>query len=88
MDRRHQAGLDPDPFLEQHVNDGRQAVRGAGGIRDDVVLGRVVLALVDAHHQRLDVALARCRDDDLLGARREVALAFAASVKRPVDSMT
>ncbi len=74
VDRGHQTGLDADAFLEQHVDHRREAVRGAGGVRHDVVLGRVVLVLVHAHEQRLDVALARGGDDDLLGAGREVAL--------------
>jgi len=34
------------------------------------LLGRVVLVLVDAHQQGLDAALARARDDDILGAAR------------------
>jgi hypothetical protein len=68
------AGLDPDAFLQQHVHDRREAVRGAGGIRDDVVRRGVVLALVHAHQQRLQLALAGRGDDDLLGAGRDVAL--------------
>ena len=51
VDRGHQAGLDADAFLQQHVDDGREAVGRAGGVGDDVVLGRVVLALVDAHDE-------------------------------------
>ena len=74
VDRGHQAGLDADALLQEHVDDRRQAVRGAGGVRDDVVLGGVVLVLVDAHQQRLHLALAGGGDDDLLRAGREVAL--------------
>ena len=34
--------------LQDHLDDRRQAVGGAAGVGDDVVLGRVVLVLVDA----------------------------------------
>ena len=74
VDRGHQAGLDADPFLEQHVDDRRQAVRGAGGVRDDVVPAGSYSPSLTPITQRLHVALARRRDDDLLRARREVAL--------------
>src|SRR5437588_1499727 len=38
-------------FLEQHVHKRREAVRGAGGVGDDVVLGDVELVVVHAHHR-------------------------------------
>jgi len=39
VDRCHQTGLDSDPFLQQHVHHRGEAVRGAGGVRHDVVAG-------------------------------------------------
>jgi hypothetical protein len=53
------------------------------------VLGRVVQVVVDAHDDGGVLVLGgRGRDDDLLGATVDVALALVASVKKPVDSMT
>ena len=50
----------------------RQAVGGARRVRDDVVLRLVVVAVVDAEHQR-DVRVGRRRGDDhLLRAGREM----------------
>ena len=42
VDRRHQAVLDAE-VVEQDLGDGREAVRRARAVRDDVVLRRVVL---------------------------------------------
>ena len=36
------------PNFSPHLDDRREAVRGAGGVRDDVVLRRIVLLLVYA----------------------------------------
>ena len=89
VDRGHQAFLDAEAFLEQHVHDRREAVRGAGGVGNDVVLRGIVFVVVHAHDDRDVLALARSGDDDLLARRRSRwPLAFSASVKRPVDSMT
>ena len=75
VDRRHQAGLDPDAFLQQHVHDRREAVRRARRVRHDVVLRGVVLARRSRPSRSvLTLALAGGRDDDLLRARGEVAL--------------
>ncbi len=41
-----------------------------------MVLGGIVLFVVHAHHERDVFVLARSRDDDLLGARLDVALGF------------
>ena len=43
VDRGHQAFLDAEAFLEQHVDDRREAVRRAARVGDDVVLRGVVL---------------------------------------------
>ena len=49
VDGGHQAFLDAEAFLQQHVDDRRQAVRRAARVGNDVVLGRVVFLVVDAH---------------------------------------
>ena len=71
VDGGHQAAHDAD-VLVQHLGHRREAVGGAGGVRDDGVRGpqHVVVDAVD--HRRVDVVAARRRDDDLLRAAREV----------------
>ena len=73
VDRRHEAVLDRERLVEQ-LRDGRDAVRRARRVGDDVVLLRVVVAAVDAEHER-DVRVGRRgRDDDLLRAGLEMLL--------------
>ena len=73
VDRRHEAGLDLAELV-QHLRERSDAVRRAGGVRDDVVRLRVVGVVVHAEHDR-DVRIGRRRrDDDLLRARVEVLL--------------
>ena len=69
VDRRHEAALDAEGVVED-LRDGREAVRRAGGVGDDVLtgVGRVVHA-VDEHRGRV---LGRSGHDDLLGAGRDV----------------
>ena len=55
------------------LTSGAEAVRGAGGVGDDVVLA-VVLVVVDAEHDGEVLVLGRRGDDDLLGTGVEVAL--------------
>ena len=77
VDRRHEAALDP-VRLVQDLGDRRDAVRRAGGVRDDVMLLRVVLAVVDAEDDREVRVGGRSGDDDLLGTRLEVLLRVGA----------
>ena len=71
MHRGHHAGLDPDPLV-QHFGQRREAVGGAGGVRDDRV-GRLQGAVIHAiNHGRVHIGLARRGDDDLFGAGGEV----------------
>ena len=72
MDGGHQALLNADAFLEDDMDQRSEAVGGAGSVGNDRVLGRVILVLVDAHDNGLDIALARSRDDDFLGTGCEV----------------
>ena len=76
MDGGHQALGDAEAFLQQHVHDRREAVGGAGGVGDDVVVGRIVKIVIDAHHHDQVFALGRGGDDDLLGASLDMALGF------------
>ena len=73
VDGGHQALGDAEAFLEQDVHEGGEAVSGAGGVGDDVVLGGVVLVVVDADDNGDVLVLSRRGDDDLLGAGLEVA---------------
>ena len=66
VDRRHEAVVDADRVVE-HEGHRRQAVGGAGRIRDDdVVLGQLVV--VDAIDDGEVGAIGGGRDDDALGA--------------------
>ena len=58
--------------LMDHLGERGQAVRGARRVRDDLVLRRVVLVVVDAEDDRQVGALGRRGDHDLLRARRDV----------------
>ena len=82
VDRRHEAALDR-VRLVQELRDRRDAVRRARRVRDDVVLLRVVVAVVDAEDEG-DVRIGRRRrDDDLLRARVEVLLRRLALREEP-----
>src|SRR5581483_1657985 len=72
--RGHQAFFDAEAFLEQHVHDGSQTVRGATGVGNDVMLADVVPLVIDTHDDGDIFSLRRRRDDDLLGARGQVSL--------------
>src|SRR6266511_484200 len=73
VDRRHEPVLDAEG-LEQDLGDGREAVRCAGGVRDDLVLRPVELLVVDAvGHGEVGV-LRRRRDEHPRRAGLEVAL--------------
>src|SRR5690606_30806191 len=77
VDSRHQATLDAEVVVE-HLGQGGKAVRGARGVRDDVVVRRVVRFVVDAHHEGRVLAARRCRDQHLLGSGIDV----LASIRR------
>src|SRR5208283_1593162 len=55
-----------------HLGDGRETVGGARGIRDDVVLGRIVFAFVDAEDDGDVFVLRRGGDDDFLDRAAQV----------------
>ena len=62
---------------------------GAGGVGDQLVLGRIVLALVDAEHHGDVGVLGGRGDDHLLGpSLRGASTRSALSRKMPVDSTT
>ncbi len=49
-----------------HLGDRGEAIRRAGSVRDDVVLGRIVLVLIDAEHDREVLILRGGGDNDFL----------------------
>ena len=74
MDSGHQALLNSNALLQQHVANWCQAVRSAGGVGHHIHGGLVVLGVVHAAHQSLQIAFARSGDDDLLGSGFNVTL--------------
>ena len=87
VDRGHQT-LDDAEAVVQRLGHRRQAVRGAGGVGDDVVARRVVVPVVHAHHDGESSFLAGAEMITFLAPPSRWALALVASVKKPVDSMT
>ncbi len=77
VDGGHDAA-DDAAVRKDDLDDGRQAVGGAAGVGDDVVLGRIVLVLVDAEHEGDVFVGGRSGDDDLLHGRAEVGLGLGA----------
>ena len=73
VDGGHDAGRDAEGVV-QDLDDGGQAVRGAGGVGNDVVVRRVVLVVVDAEDEGDVLVGGRGRDDDLLDGGAEVGL--------------
>ena len=65
VNRRHGAADDLELVL-QDLGDRRQAVRGAGSVRNNVMLGGIVLLVVHAQHEGDVFILRRSRDDDFL----------------------
>src|ERR1700734_4440301 len=73
VDRGHDARGDPEGIVE-NLDDRREAVGGAGGVGDDVVLGRVIFAFVDAENDGDVLVAGGGGDDDLLDGGAEVSL--------------
>ena len=73
--RRHEAVFEAE-IVHHDFHDGDEAVRGARRVGDDVVLGRIVLLVIDAHHDRDVFAFGRSGNDDLLRACRAMAAGF------------
>ncbi len=71
---RHEALLDPETFLQEDVDHGSEAVRGATGVGDNAVFGDVEFIIVDTHHDGDVLVFRGCGDNDLLGAGSDVAL--------------
>jgi hypothetical protein len=70
VDRGHEAGLDADGVV-QHFCDWREAVGGAGAVRDNqVILGQLVV--IDAEHDGRIRAVGRRRYQHALGASGEM----------------
>ena len=73
VDSGHDAVGDAEGVVED-LDDGREAVGGAGSVGDDVVLGCVVLVVVDAEDEGDVLVGGGGGDDDLLDGRAEVGL--------------
>ena len=73
VDRRHEPRLDPERVV-QHLRHRPDAVRGAGGVRHDVVAVPVVGVVIHAEDERHVRVGRRGRDDDLLRARFQMEL--------------
>ncbi len=67
VDGGHESALD-DILVMHDLRSRGQAVRGAGGVRNHVVVLRVILVFVDAQHDGHVFAFRRSRNDDFLGA--------------------
>src|SRR3989449_10365508 len=80
--RGHESAHEPEA-VEHHLHYGHEAVSGAGGVGNDVVLGRVVAVVVHAHHDRDVLALGRGGDHDLLRTGGEVLRRRVAVGKAP-----
>ena len=71
MNRRHRAADDFE-FIIHHFGNGRQTIRGAGCVGDDVVLCWIVYLMIHAQHERHILILRRCRDNDFLHRSAQV----------------
>ena len=67
--------FDAESFLEQHMDQRREAVGGAGGVGNDVVFGRVVFVVVHTHDDGDVLVFAGGGNDDFFGAGGDVAVA-------------
>ena len=73
VDGGHDAADDAEGVVE-HLDDRREAVGGAAGVGDDVVLGCVVLVVVDAEDDGDVLVAGRGGNDDLLDGGAEMRL--------------
>lgn len=71
VDGGHQTAFDAECFVD-NFRYWSQAVGGAAGVRDDVVLLGVVVFVVDAENNGDVFICCRCRDKNLLGAGGDV----------------
>ena len=67
VNRDHRAVHEAE-VVANNFDHGRQAIRGARRIRNDVVFGRIVLVAVDAHDNGDVFVGGGCRDDDFFRA--------------------
>ena len=82
VDGGHESFGDAKAFFEKHVNQGRQAVGGAGGVGNQMMPGGIIGFVVDSHDDCSHaVAFGRRGDDDFFGAGLDVTLGFGAGGK-------
>ena len=70
MDRSHEPSPDPKG-VKQNPGNGRKAVRGAGSVRYDVMIGVVILVLIDPITIVMSFSR-RSADNHLLGTAGQV----------------
>src|SRR5882762_3539714 len=91
MDGGNHAVPYPDPFVN-HVDDWSEAICGAGGGGDEMVLVGIIQMIVHAHDDVQSALLDRRRDDHFFHAGLEVKLEllfgakFAARLQHDIDS--
>src|SRR6185437_3435076 len=78
VNRGHQTGFDAKAVLDENVHERREAVRGAGRVGNNVVLGCVVFAFIDAHDDGFNITFAGGGNDDFLRASGDVGLCLFA----------
>ena len=80
MDGGHEAADEAAGFKD-YLDDRGEAVGGATGVGEDVVLGRIVLVLVDAEDDGQVFVAGGSGDDDFFNGRAEVCLGLGAVSK-------
>src|SRR6185369_4215232 len=79
---RHGAADDLEIVIN-HFDDRRQAIGGAGGIRNNVVLGGIVFILIHAENHREVFVLCRRGDDDFLHRAAQMFFCFVGVGEAP-----
>ena len=82
VDGSHESFFHPESLFKENVDDGGEAVGGAGSIGDNVMFGVIVLEVIDAHDDGDVLALRRGGDDDLGAACSEMALSLICFSKK------
>ncbi len=83
MNGCHQAFIDSEAFFQQHVHQRREAVGRATCIGENMMLGRVILVVVDTHHDRQVLVLAGGGDNHFPGTGLDMAFGFFLVAEQP-----
>jgi len=76
MDGGHETFFDAKAFGEKDMNDGCQAIGGAAGIGDDVMVGGEIFLVIHAHDHGDIFVFSRGGNDDFFGAGGDVSAGF------------